>query len=193
MSNAYDEIGALPVVVPLAVVVSAVLAWRLHRRAALTVPRVLVVVAACAYGAGVLANTLFPIVLGRPGSGLPWWRLPNLTPLAGTEWFDMAQNVVVFMPLGVLLPLLVRVRSLPGVLLGGFLVSLAMEVLQWINAVTVHGGHVADVNDLLANTLGAPLGYAAYRAALRLPVLHRAARAATWPPGPVTGTPVRTV
>lgn len=193
MPSGYRDITALPVVVPLAVAVCAVLVWLLHRRAALTTPRVIVVVGTCVYGAGVLANTLFPVVLGTPGSDLPWWRIPNVTPLAGTEWFDMAQNVVVFLPLGVLLPLLGRVRSLPGVLLGGFLVSLAMEVLQWINAVTAHGGHIPDVNDLLANTLGAPLGYAAYRVALLLPGARRLARAATWPApaDPGTRAPVR--
>ena len=177
-----QEVAALPVVVPLAAVALVVLLWRLHRRGALSVPRVLVGVAACVYGAGVVANTVFPVHLGRTPSGLPWWTRFHLTPLAGTEWFDMALNVVVFAPLGVLLPLLARVGSARGVLLRGFLVGLAMEVVHFLNALTGSGGHVADVNDLLANTLGAPIGYGLFRLALLVPALARLAAAATWPP-----------
>jgi glycopeptide antibiotics resistance protein len=101
----------------------------------------------------------------------------------GTEPRDMLQNVVVFVPLGLLLPLVSRARSLPSVLLTGFLLSLTMEALQFLNAVVADGGHIADVNDLLANTLGAVVGYGLHRVALRLPALGGFARAATWPTG----------
>ena len=66
-------------------------------------------------------------------------------------------------------------------LLHGFLLGLTMEVLQLVNAVTEHGGHIADVNDLLANSLGAPLGYGLLRGALLLPPAARLVTAATWP------------
>ena len=181
MPSTYQEIPALPVVVPLAAVALAVLLWRLHRRAALTVPRAVVSAAVCVYGAGVIANTLLPIPLGKGGGGLPWWSTLNLVPLVGTEPFDMLQNVVVFVPLGFLLPLVARVASLPRVLLWGFLVSLTMEALQFLNSVTVHGGHASDVNDLLANTVGAPIGYAIFRLALLVPALCQWAGSATWP------------
>jgi glycopeptide antibiotics resistance protein len=52
-----------------------------------------------------------------------------------------------------------------------------MELLQLLNAVTGHGGHIADVNELLANTVGAPLGYALFRVALLLPLSARVAGA----------------
>jgi VanZ family protein len=184
----HHEIPVLPVVVLVAAVAFAVLLWRLHRRTAMTVPRVVVSAVMSVYAAGVIGNTLLPIYLGRGGYDLPWWKYPNFTPLVGTEPFDMLQNVVVFVPLGVLLPLVARVTSLPRVLLCGFLISLTMEVLQWVNAVTAHGGHVPDINDLLANTLGAPIGYAVFRVALLLPVLGPWARAATWP-GPAQDEP----
>jgi len=166
MPTTDQEIPALPVVVPLALVALAVLWWRLHRRGALTVLRAVVGVALCAYGAGIVAHTVLPIHLDRSGSGTPWWRFLNLIPLAGTEWADMLQNVLVFVPLGALLPLVAAVRSSGRALLGGFLVSLTMEALQFGNAVTGHGGHIADVNDLLANTLGALVGYGVFRVAL---------------------------
>ncbi len=174
-------IPALPVVVPLAVLALVVLLGRLRRRGALTLPRIAVAVVLCVYGAGVVANTVFPVTIGRGASDLPWTVFLHLTPLAGTEPFDMLQNVVVFVPLGVLLPLVARVRSAGRVLLIGFLVSLFMEALQLLNAVTASGGHVADVDDLLANTVGAPIGYGLLQAALLVPALARLAAAATWP------------
>jgi glycopeptide antibiotics resistance protein len=120
------------------------------------------------YGAGVVANTLFPIYLGGERYHRSWRVFLNLTPFADTEPFDMLTNVAVFVPLGFLLPLVTRANSALRVLLVGFLLSFTMETLQLVNAVTGHGGHIADINDLLANTLGAPIGYAVFRAALFL-------------------------
>jgi glycopeptide antibiotics resistance protein len=108
-----------------------------------------------------------------------------------TDAFDMLENVVVFVPLGLLLPLVARVRSARGVLLCGFLISLTMEVLQLANSLTGRGGHVADINDLLANTLGTPIGYGIFRAALLLPGLDRLADTAAWPPPAHDETEIR--
>jgi glycopeptide antibiotics resistance protein len=182
MTSPY-EITALPVVVPLAVVAFAVLLGHLRRRHALSVLRAIVAAVMCVYGAGVVGNTVLPVTVGGTASDLPWWSHLNLVPLVGTEPRDMLQNVVVFVPLGLLLPLVSRARSLPSVLLAGFLLSLTMEALQFLNAVVADGGHIADVNDLLANTLGAVVGCGLFRLALRLPVLGGLARAATWPTG----------
>jgi hypothetical protein len=44
--------------------------------------------------------------------------------------------------------------------------------------------HVPDINDLLANTLGAPIGSGIFRLALLVPALGRSARAASWPMPP---------
>ncbi|WP_349897766.1 VanZ family protein [Parafrigoribacterium soli] len=181
MPNAPVEIPALPVVVPLAVLIFAALLWRLRRRGAVNIARAVVVGILCVYGAGVIGNTLLPIFIGAASSGLPWWSSINLRLLENTDAADMLQNIAVFAPLGILLPLATRIRSLGGVVLAGFLISLAMELLQFVNAVAANGGHIADVNDLLANTVGAPLGFGLYRAALLLPAARRWAHAATWP------------
>ena len=71
-----------------------------------------------------------------------WWAWPNLTPLVGHEARDVLENVVAFL------------------------------LLQWVDGVTVHGGRVPDINDLLFNTVGIPIGYGLLRAALLLPVLR---------------------
>lgn len=181
MPTAPLEITALPVVVPLAVAAFAILLWRLRRRDRLTVTRVAVSATLCVYGAGVIGNTLLPIFIGAPASELPWSSYLNLVPLVNTDVADMLENVAVFIPLGILLPLVTRIRSLGAVALAGFLISLAMELLQFVNAVAANGGHIADINDLLANTLGAPLGLGLYRAALLVPAVRRWAHAASWP------------
>ena len=178
----WDEVPVLPVVVPLGLLVLAVLLWRLHRRGALTFPRAVVSAVVAVYVAGVVANSLFPVFIGKPHGETAWWEVPYLVPFVGYEARDLVENVAVFVPLGVLLPLVARVTSLPRVVLYGFLISLTIELLQWVNAVTVAGGHAPDVNDLLSNTLGTPIGYGIFRLALLLPVLGRLARAATWPP-----------
>lgn len=176
------KLPALPVVVLVAAAAYVLLLWRLRRRGALTLLRALVAAAVCVYAAGVVANTVLPIYVGGDRAGaMPWTASINLRLLAGTEPSDMLRNVAVFAPLGVLLPLVTRVRSVLGVVLVAFVLSLTMESVQLVNTVTGHGGHVADVNDLLANTLGAPLGYAAYRFALLVPPLRRLADAGRWP------------
>lgn len=175
------ELAPELLLVPVAVLAVLAMLWRLSRVGALAVPRVLVGATACAYGVGIVANTVLPIRLGDPGPRPSWTVFLNLVPLAGTEPLDMVRNVLVFAPLGVLLPLVARVRSAGRVLLLGFLLSLAMELLQLANAVTGHGGHVADVNDLLANTIGATLGLGVLRVALLVPGVATSVRAATWP------------
>jgi glycopeptide antibiotics resistance protein len=175
------EIPVLPSVVVLSVVAFAVSLWWLHRRRALTLPRAAVGAVLAGYVAGIIGNTLLPIRLGYDSGGVRWWEYLNLTPLAGTEPADVLMNVVVFLPLGVLLPLVARVGSAVRVVVWGFAVSLAMELAQWLGMVVAHGGHLPDVNDLLANTVGAPIGFGLFRLAVLLPVLGRLARAATWP------------
>lgn len=193
MPAPWQEIDAWPVVAPLATIATAVLLRHLHRRQALNVPRALLAVFMCVYGAGVVASTVFPVVVGRSGSGLPWWEMLNLVPLVGTEPADMLQNVVVLLPMGFLVPLLGWGRSAGRALLGGFLLSLAIETAQVVQSQVGQGGHVGDVNDLLANCLGAVLGHGIFRLCLRVPALERLAAAATWPgttPRTPAGAPV---
>lgn len=67
---------------------------------------------------------------------------------------NSALNIILFMPLGFILPLLWdSFRSRRAILLTGFLLSLAIELSQLLNY------RVTDVDDLITNTLGALLGY----------------------------------
>jgi glycopeptide antibiotics resistance protein len=98
----------------------------------------------------------------------PTMQLVNLIPfksiLAGIRrggWLlnvNVIGNIVVFMPLGLLIPLLGRRLSAAGaVLWAGLLLSTSIEVLQWLFA-----RRVADIDDVILNSTGALIGYACY-------------------------------
>nr|WP_122013080.1 VanZ family protein [Maliibacterium massiliense] len=105
----------------------------------------------------------------------PWRVLGtvNLAPLATIKgmlaqgWntyslINLAGNVAMFAPLGLLLPLLyARATPLWRTALWGMLASLCIEVCQLFCA------RGADVDDVLLNTLGALLGYGLYAMARR--------------------------
>jgi glycopeptide antibiotics resistance protein len=133
--------------------------------------------AAAGYAAALAAVTLAPVRLrsdfGRYRNNwkpqlVPLWNLVvNLrdgdrvtTTLAGA-----AGNVALFLPFGFLLPLLApgmdRWWRTAG---AGFALSLAIELTQ----LAFPGLRRPDVNDVLMNTLGAALGFAAFRLAARL-------------------------
>lgn len=76
----------------------------------------------------------------------------------------LAGNVLLFLPIGLLLPLGWRGQSWKTIALTGALVSLAIEIAQW-----VLGTGWLDLQDVLTNTMGSLLGFAVYR---RLPPYH---------------------
>lgn len=80
----------------------------------------------------------------------------NLIPFRGMirDLRNCLLNVALFVPLGILLPCLwKRFRSGKATVLEGFRISLFIELSQMITS------RATDVNDLMANTLGALLGF----------------------------------
>ena len=72
---------------------------------------------------------------------------------------DTILNVLLFIPMGVFLPVLYRKFDHIGkIALAGFLVSLSIEIAQ------MFGSGATDINDLITNTLGACMGYVIYMA-----------------------------
>lgn len=135
----------------------ALAAWVLRRRGQ-CMPPVLTAVFVL-YLFGVLhvtsAGTIFD-VLWR-GAGVH--GQVNLLPFSQeVDWTGYALNVLLFMPLGVLLPLLcpwwARLRRVAA---AGLSLSLLIEVSQLFN------NRSTDVDDLLMNTLGAVLGFVLFR------------------------------
>lgn len=81
-------------------------------------------------------------------------------------------NIILFVPLGIMLPLLwKKYHSLKSTVVFSFLLSLSIELLQILTY------RATDINDLIANTLGAILGYFIYSIVSRIiPTLNKIAR-----------------
>lgn len=167
----FREVPVLPVVIPLGAVILAVLVWRSSRAGRLTLPRAAVALALAVYAAGVVANTVFPVFLDKPVSSAPWSAHLALVPFVDYEVADAATNVLVFVPLGVLVPLILTRVSWWRVVVAAAAFSLAIELTQLVTAHLLGGGHVADVDDLIFNVVGGVLGFALYTWLSRVPAL----------------------
>ena len=171
MTGPFDRVPALPVVIPIGLLLFAVLLWRLHTRQLLSVPRASVAGALAVYAGGILATTLFPVYLGMPRADEPWTPGLALVPFHDYEFADALTNVLVFLPLGILIPLLLAYPSWWKVLAWVVAVSLTIELSQLAAQKLVAGGHIADVNDFIFNTVGGAVGYAIFMILTRVPGL----------------------
>ena len=76
---------------------------------------------------------------------------------------DTILNVVLFIPLGIFLPLLYKKFDKMGkIALAGFLISASVEVVQ------MFGCGATDINDLITNTVGVCLGFCIYKMLCRI-------------------------
>jgi len=119
------------------------------------------------YAVSVLAITVVPVRFHRPRHA-PWWLVVQLVPFHVPPW-SFALNILMFVPFGVLLPLIwPRIRSgnrsagrvFAWVLAWSLAASTAIELTQLVEWVTLGNYRTVDVNDLIANTAGGLLGYA---------------------------------
>ena len=92
-------------------------------------------------------------------------RFVNLIPFAEPlvidgriVWEELAFNIVSFLPYGMLLPMVKPSRSVGAVIVSGFTLSVTYEFLQYLLAIGM-----ADVTDVLMNTLGTCCGLLLYR------------------------------
>jgi glycopeptide antibiotics resistance protein len=137
------------------------------------------------YVASVVAVTIFPIRVRSAAywAGDPWWTELRWIPgIVDAPSFVL--NVIMFVPLGVLLPLLRPaqddVRRLAGL---AATASLSIEATQFVLGITLGSRRAVDVNDLIANTAGALLGLLILRLAVPSRQ-HRASYGAESPQSP---------
>ena len=151
-------VDALAVLVVLALATSvavAVPAFRRGERARAwqRMARVLLVGAVLAVGTLTIGNLVTRSVSGlnlRPGAGIAA-ELHNVNRSIGM--LNIVGNVLMFVPVGLLLPLAVGTRWRTSTLLCAGL-SLVIELVQLVQ------GRSADIDDVLLNTLGGALGAA---------------------------------
>ena len=165
---------------PVLAVATAVWAiWRLivWRRSGGDAMREVAIAALFGSSLVILYFTFFPLTIifydwhGR-FSLVPFASIIQLirdTPIA-TAMENIGGNLILFVPLGVLLPLLFRpLRSLGPLLWRSELISLAIEVTQMLT-----GARAVDIDDVILNTTGAALGFVLFRIAAAL--LNRSSR-----------------
>lgn len=98
------------------------------------------------------------ILVTTPGRGAQPGRHFELIPFGFDEplsWRanELVVNALMFVPLGLLLPLIVRQRATLWVAICGFTISTLIEIYQYAAA----SGRAADSTDILLNTTGAVL------------------------------------
>jgi glycopeptide antibiotics resistance protein len=159
MSGIQSEIPALPVLVTLTAALLLVTWWRYRHR-------LLLAWAWVGYAMAVLAVTLLPlqIATGDYANQVPWYETGNWLPVVTIDAVTFVANIVMFVPLGVLLAMAGRTRTPRQAALIALACSAGIEIVQYLTNVLVSSGRTADVNDLIANTLGAVLGFLAWRA-----------------------------
>ena len=86
----------------------------------------------------------------------------NLIPFARTRNSEMISNIVAFIPFGVMLGVNFKQASFTYKIAAIFAFSLAVETIQYAAAIGV-----ADITDIIMNTLGGFAGLAAYTAATK--------------------------
>ncbi|MBG0562614.1 VanZ family protein [Actinoplanes aureus] len=168
-------VPALPVLLPLGFTLMVLAAVLLHRRGLLTPSRLGVAWLAGWYAVAVFGATMLPMRLAwGPGAGYFEPGRLVLEPVVGMRPLDFMLNIAMTVPLAAVLHVSFGVRDVRRVVLCGFLLSLTIESVQAILAVTLHGDRWADVNDLMSNTLGAYFGYLAFRRLMRFARFRRA-------------------
>ena len=120
------------------------------------------------YALSVVAITIFPIRPRPAGywTGEPWWTVFHWIPF-DVDGPSFTLNVIMFVPFGVLVPLLWRradhYRRIATWASGA---SLAIELTQLVVGLTIGSRRTVDVNDLITNVAGALLGLLILRLAV---------------------------
>lgn len=118
------------------------------------------------YLLAVIHLVFFPIEVysGEYKSTQPLWlqilQKINFMPILTIDIPGFVLNIIMLIPFGVYLPLLYGgVASAKNAAKYGFLLSLVIEVLQLTFELTLGSGRTTDINDIIANTLGAAVGF----------------------------------
>lgn len=126
------------------------------------------------YAAAVASLTFFPLWIygGEYRNQAEWIGQVQPVPLLLAD-ITMVPNVIMFMPLGFMLPLLLPRLNRSRTVLACAFISLGIEAVQLLQYIVFAMGRAVDVNDVIANTVGGLLGYAVLRAAQRVTATRR--------------------
>lgn len=114
------------------------------------------------YLLSVIHLVLFPIDvnIGLYANQAPWYSSINFIPIITIDLKTFILNVIMLIPFGMYLPLINnKFNSAKKAAKMAFLISLSIEILQCTIGATLGSLRSSDVNDIIANTLGAVIGY----------------------------------
>jgi glycopeptide antibiotics resistance protein len=143
------------------------------------------------YATALVAVTMFPlyVVPSSWRAAEHWWDVLRLVPFVVPP-VGFGLNIVMFMPFGVLVPLLwPRLGTIRRVFGWGLASSAVIEFSQLALWIAVGNRRYWDVNDLYSNTLGAVFGFVLFRALL--PMTRWPAARRTGDPDPALAEPAR--
>lgn len=151
-----------------------ILAYLYHRDGRLRLGSAVAAYLTVLYGLGIICFTLYPLPSGDSGPGITYGIHPQFMPLNSIDniqkdglkaVFQVAFNVVFFMPLGFIAGRFFRMRFISAVLLG-LGVSALVETAQLTGLFGAYpfAYRCCDVDDVITNTLGAAIGWGFARA-----------------------------
>lgn len=114
------------------------------------------------YLLSMLHLVFFPIEvnLGEYRNLTPWYKAANFLPILTIDVKTFVLNIIMLVPFGVYLPFLnPKIQSVKQAARLGFYVSLSFELTQLAIRILLGSGRSTDINDLIANTLGAVIGF----------------------------------
>lgn len=114
------------------------------------------------YLLSMLHLVIFPIEvnLGEYRNLTPWYKAANFIPILTIDLKTFVLNVIMLVPFGMYLPFLSRkIQSIKQAARLGFYISLSFELTQLVIRILLGSGRSTDINDLIANTLGAVIGF----------------------------------
>ena len=155
---------AIPVMLVCAVILAVV--WIIFKKKKILVPwkKALVLLLLTGWAVLTVYATLFRIEAGFGAWNLHLfaaWR-EALNKFTLQVWLNVLLNIALFVPLGVLIPLLFKCfRRWYLALACGFGTSLVIEIIQLVS-----GRGMFDVDDLFTNTLGTMLGFGIVKAVI---------------------------
>ncbi|WP_440115439.1 VanZ family protein [Paenibacillus sp. QZ-Y1] len=134
------------------------------------------IIAFAVYLLAVMHFVFFPIDvnIGMYANQTPWYKTIQFIPILTLDIPSFALNILLFMPLGFMLPLVrSSADSVREAVRIGLILSFSIEMLQLIIRVTLGNGRTTDINDLIANTVGSIMGYLIFHRITKLAIGQR--------------------
>jgi glycopeptide antibiotics resistance protein len=144
--------------------------WVARQERKVSIPQLAVLSSFGIYLLCVIHLVFFPIDvnIGLYANQTPWYKTINFIPILTIDVTTFLLNIIMLIPFGMYIPFLNKnVVSMKKVAKLGLMMSLSLEILQLFIRVTLGSGRSTDINDMLANTAGAVIGFLLVKVSLK--------------------------